>query len=1201
MTHATERASTVQLRSDYRLSDSLEATSGQIFLTGTQALVRLPLMQRALDRARGLNSAGFISGYRGSPLGMVDQALWKAKRLLADNQIEFLPAINEELGGTAVLGTQQVESDPARTVDGVFAYWYGKGPGVDRAGDALKHGHAYGSSPNGGVLIVAGDDHGCVSSSMPHQSDLAFQAWSVPTVSPATIAEYLEFGLYGWALSRFSGAWVGFTALSEVVESGSTVDLDRIQTRFDAPVDYTPPTGGLHYRWPDLPSLQLEARQADKLDAVRAFAKSNSIDKTIVACEQARFGIVTCGKAHLDFLECLRRLDISLDDLARAGIRVYKIGLSFPIEPNRALDFVKGLEEVLVIEEKAPVIERQLRELLYNQPSELRPRLLGKQDAAGKPLLSALGELRPSRIMPVLADWLARQTAGLDRRHLVRDFTAPSQLSNLADAVRRSPYFCSGCPHNSSTKVPEGSRALAGIGCHFMANWMDRETSGLIQMGGEGVDWAAHSRFTQVPHVFQNLGDGTYYHSGYLAIRQSIAAKANITYKILFNDAVAMTGGQPVDGTITVDAIAQQVTAEGARKVVVLSDDIAKYAAVRDRFPASTAFHPREDLDKVQRELRETSGVTVLIYEQTCAAEKRRRRKKGEFPDPDRRLFINQAVCEGCGDCGVASNCLSLVPLETELGRKRQLDQSSCNKDYSCVNGFCPSFVSVKGGRVRKGVGALQAEAGQRALAELLNNLPRPAAHVWNAPYDLLVTGVGGTGVVTVGALISMAAHLEFKSASVLDFMGFAQKGGAVLSFVRLADVPERLNQVRIDTQQADALLACDLVVAASSDALQSVKHGRTKVIANRHVLPTAEFVQNPDANLQTEGLLEKIRHAVGEAGLELCDAQSLAQRALGDSIGANILLMGYAWQAGLIPLSLESLQRAIELNGVAVPMNLAAFGLGRLARANPQGLRQLLSRSAEVEEFRLIEDFDELVAHRELLLTDYQNAAYARRFRQLVDEVASAERALLGKDAKLRLSPVVARGYAKLMAYKDEYEVARLYSDPAFRQQLEAQFEGDFRLEFHMAPPLLSRPGADGRARKITIGPWLAKVFPLLAKAKGLRGSALDLFGKTEERRMERRLIEEYAARIRELLPQLKADNLDAAVRIAALAEEIRGYGHVKLASVERVRTREAQLLHAFAPQRYAKPQAPKAAAVEAVPVQVVHIQPARAEQNPA
>jgi indolepyruvate ferredoxin oxidoreductase len=1143
----------MQTLRDYRLQDNLAATSGSVFLTGTQALVRLLLMQRRADEAAGLKTAGFVSGYRGSPLGMVDQQLWKAKKLLDAAGVQFLPAINEDLAATACLGTQRVALDPKRTVDGVAAMWYGKGPGVDRSGDALKHGNVYGSSAHGGVLVVAGDDHGCVSSSMPHQSDLAMQAWSMPVLHPGNVAEYLEFGLYGWALSRFSGAWVGFKAISEVVESGMTVDLDAVPLDFTLPVDFKLPQP-LHVRSVDLPSLALEERLASKLDAVRAFARINSLDKHIVSSPRATLGIVTVGKAHFDFMEVLRRLALDPNALAAAGVRVYKVGLVFPLEPTHMLDFVSGLEEILVIEEKAPVVERQIKELLYAVPNEQRPRIAGKTDSEGQPLLSALGELRPSRIMAVVAEWLARLNPALDRRHLVVDFTMPSLLSNDADAVKRQPYFCSGCPHNSSTKVPEGSRALAGIGCHFMASWMERDTSGLIQMGAEGVDWAAHSRFTTETHVFQNLGDGTYFHSGLLAIRQAIAANTNITYKLLYNDAVAMTGGQPVDGQISVPTIARQVEAEGAKRVVVVSAEIGKYRGHESEFPRGTTFHDRAEMDAVQRELREIEGVTLLIYDQTCAAEKRRRRKKKEMVDPPQRIFINQRVCEGCGDCGVASNCLSVIPVETDWGRKRQIEQSSCNKDFSCINGFCPSFVTVEGAVLKKRVGS---GVSTDAVARELAAIPSPAPWPWTGPFDLLVTGVGGTGVVTVGALISMATHLEYKHASVLDFMGFAQKGGAVLSFVRLGLTPDELNQVRIDTQQADLVLACDMVVGASTDALGTVKHGRTVIIANTHELATAAFVRDPNASLHAGALLDKLRHAAGAERMFTTDAQSIAQRMLGDTMPANIVMLGVAFQRGLVPVSEAALMRAIELNGVAVETNKLAFALGRLSVAAPDALLRLEGAPST----ETADTLDALIARREAFLTDYQDAALAQRYRALVDRVRHAE-AALGRET---LTDAVARQYARLLAVKDEYEVARLYTDGAFMASLGDQFERWDGLTFHMAPPLLARRGADGRPRKMRLGAWLMPALRLLAPARRIRGRWFDPFGHTEERRLERQLARDYEALIDDVLALLTTDKHALAVAIAKVPENIRGYGHVKLANLASAKGRWRELLDRF------------------------------------
>ncbi len=1187
-------------RPGYQLSDNLWAPSGSVFITGTQALIRVLVMQGWRDAARGLHTQGFVSGYRGSPLGMVDQAIWKAGERFKETGIRFVPAVNEELAATQVLGTQRVESDPERTVDGVFAMWYGKGPGVDRAGDALKHGNAYGSSPHGGVLVVAGDDHGCVSSSMPHQSDHAFMAWRMPVMQPSCVAEYLEFGLYGYELSRYSGAWVGMAALSEVVESAGTVDLDVVNARVQAWEDadtvraatgHQAPADGLHYRWPDLPSLRIESRLEDKLAAVAAFTRRNSIDRDVIVSEHAKVGIVTCGKAHHELMEVLRRLELSPEQLARAGVRLYKIGLSFPVEQTRIKAFAKGLEEILIVEEKGAVVETQLRDIFYNAPADARPVLVGKHDRAGQPLVSALGELRPSRLIELVAHWLAvhfpdNRDLGDHLQH-VRDFTPPELLGNASDAVKRLPYFCAGCPHNTSTKVPEGSTARAGIGCHFMANWMDRSTAGLIQMGGEGVDWISHAMFTKTPHVFQNLGDGTYYHSGYLAIRQAVAAKATLTYKILFNDAVAMTGGQPVDGVISVDAIARQVESEGVSKVVVVSDAIGKYDDIKGRFPQGTEFHDRAALDDVQRRLREMQGVTVLIYEQTCAAEKRRRRKKGEMADPPKRLFINEAVCEGCGDCTVQSNCVAVLPHETPMGRKRKIDQTSCNKDYSCAKGFCPSFVGVTGGKLRRKSGALA--AGRDAFLHRVAALQHPAAHAWNAPYDLLVTGVGGTGVVTVGAVIAMAAHLEGKAASVLDFMGFAQKGGSVLSFVRLADSRERLHQVRIDTQQADAILACDVVVGASADALQTVRHGRTRVLANIHEIPVAESLRNPDADLHVDLLLEKMRFVAGEEQVETFDAQSLAEEFLGDTLAANIVATGYAWQRGLVPLSLEALMHAIELNGVAVAANQSAFSLGRLAAGDPAALDQLRAAPAADAQSSQADErpLDMLIADARRHLTGYQNAAWADRFEKRIRGLQAREAALQGGDSSLPFTRNAARSLLKLMSYKDEYEVARLYTDGAFLKKLSEQFEGELKLEFHMAPPVVAR-GSHGRApAKIRVGSWMLPAMRWLAHGKRLRGTAFDPFGRTGERRAERELISHFDGLFDAMAGELSADNQSLAARIAALPMSIRGFGHVKLANLEAAQVREAELLHRFAPSRYPKPaSAPGAGQIRGIAI---------------
>ncbi|MES2128170.1 MAG: indolepyruvate ferredoxin oxidoreductase family protein [Pseudomonadota bacterium] len=1137
---------------DYALDDNLRRDSGRVFLTGTQALVRLLVTQKRLDEHAGLNTAGFVSGYRGSPLGAVDQEMWRARTLLEKHSVEFLPAINEDLGATAVLGAQQVESDPTRKVEGVFAMWYGKGPGVDRSGDAIKHGNAYGSSPHGGVLVVLGDDHGCVSSSMPHQSEQALIAWSMPVINPSNIQEYLEFGLYGWALSRFSGNWVGFKAISETVEGGAVVDVP-VMPQFATPTHYQYPEEGLHYRWPDLPSLKIEQRVAEKLNAVRAFARANSIDRLTVHAPQAKLGIVSAGKAYLDLVEALQRMGLGLPRLEELGIRVYKPGLTWPLEPHRLAAFADGLAEILVVEEKDPIIEQQLKNLFYNLPAEKRPQVLGKTDLAGAPLVAMIGELRPSRIAPALIRWLAPHLPKQELTQYLPGFCKGDVQAN-PDAAVRTPYFCSGCPHNTSTRVPEGSTAIAGIGCHFMATWMKRDTVQLVQMGGEGVTWVAASRFVSKKHVFQNLGDGTYFHSGFLAIRQAIAARTNITYKILYNDAVAMTGGQPVDGKLSVPQIVQQVLTEGAEKCIVVTDYPENYDNVA--LAPGVTVHHRSELDLLQRQLREMEGVTVLVYDQTCAAEKRRRRKKKEFPDPARRMVINPEVCEGCGDCGVQSNCLSILPLETELGRKRQIEQSSCNKDYSCVEGFCPSFVSVLGGELKKPAAA-KLELG--TIVQALLPYPPPQPHRFDKPFEILVAGVGGTGVVTIGALVTMAAHLEGKGASTLDFMGFAQKGGAVMSHVRIAPSPDALNQVRIDLQQADAVLACDMVVGSMPDALAVMRRSHTQVVANEQEIPTASFTRDPDASNNMPGLFEQMRQVVGTQNVHALDAQDIATRLLGEPIAANMLMLGYAWQQGLIPVGLPALERAIELNNVAIEMNKKAFTLGRLAAADSAALEKLGPNRAKVIEFSAPAALEDTLASRAKRLRDYQNGAYAMRYMEAVRRVEAKERAVDGADSKTPLAKAVARNLYKVMAYKDEYEVARLHSDSAFRAQVDAQFGGDFKLEFHLAPPLLARkkPGSEV-PQKMKFGAWIVPAFRILAPLKVLRGTPLDIFGYTSERRRERAWRDSYFELVEQIVATLDAGNRATLLKRAQLPEQVRGYGHVKRASLEKA---EAQM----------------------------------------
>ena len=1118
----------------YQLDDRYARTEGRVYLTGTQALVRIMLDQARRDRAAGRNTAGFVSGYRGSPLGGLDMEMWRQRKRLTEARIEFLPAVNEDLGATAVLGAQQAALDPGCEVEGVFSMWYGKGPGVDRSGDALKHGNAYGSSPMGGVLVVAGDDHGCVSSSMPHQSDVAFMSWFMPTLNPASIAEYLEFGAYGIALSRFSGTWVGFKAISETVEAGQSVELPK--DRVFAQPDFTAPPGGLHVRRSDMPSPEIETRIGAKLEAVEAFVAANPIDRRIYDIEDARFGIVTTGKGHLDLMEALRLLGLDEGACRRLGIDIYKVGMVWPLARRDALAFVKGKEEVLVVEEKRGIIESQFKEYFYDWPGDKPRKMVGKHRAAGDPLIPWTGELTPLMLVPIVAERLARffPDEGLEEK--ARALTAtPAPVLHVPGATR-TPYFCSGCPHNSSTKLPEGSMAASGIGCHVMAGWMDRNTVGYAQMGGEGVPWAAGSRFTGKRHIFQNLGEGTWYHSGSLAIRQAVAAGANITYKILYNDAVAMTGGQPVDGPVSPAAIAQSCRAEGVDRIALVSDQIDKFR--QGDFPAGTTFHDRADLDPVQRDLREVKGVSVLIYEQTCATEKRRRRKRGTMEDPARHVMINPLVCEGCGDCSLESNCLSVEPRETDLGRKRKINLSSCNKDFSCLNGFCPSFVTIEGGQRRK-----PTPAGLD-LPALMAGLPRPAMADLAQPYDLLVAGVGGTGVVTIGALITMAAHLEGKGASVLDFTGFAQKFGTVLGYVRIGATPQDIHQVRIETGAADAVIGCDAVVCSAPKASAHYRRG-TEVVLNRAEMPTGDLVLHRDADLRIDTREALIRATVGDGCVMAFDANLAAERLMGDAVFANMMMLGAAYQRGLVPVSEMALKQAILLNGVAVEKNGTAFDLGRIMAVRPEVLADRLTEAQTVPD-----TLEALLAHRAEFLTGYQDAAYARRF---TDRIARFRAALpqAGDDMVM----AAAKSLFRLMAYKDEYEVARLHTEGAFEAELAATFEGDFKVKYHLAPPLLPLgTDARGRPNKRAFGAWMRPAFKVLARMKGLRGKAIDPFAHSADRKLDRALLDWFEAVLTHVERHFDPARSEEAMSLLQAAQEIRGYGPVRHAAAEKV-----------------------------------------------
>ncbi len=1157
------------------LDDKYALESGRVYLTGTQALVRLPMMQRQRDAAAGLDTASYVTGYRGSPLGALDQQMQRAKPFLERNNIVFRPGVNEDLAATAIWGTQQLNLFPDAKHQGVFSMWYGKGPGVDRSGDVFKHGNLAGASEHGGVLLLAGDDHTCKSSTTAHQSEFAFVDAMIPVLNPAGVQEFIDLGLYGWAMSRYSGCWVAFKTIAETVDSSASVHVDPHRIQITTPTDFEMPEGGVNMRWPDEFLAQEERHHRYKLYAALAFARANRLDKTIIDSPKGRLGIVTTGKSYLDVRQALDDLGISEEMAADIGISLFKVAMPWPLEREGIREFAEGLEEILVVEEKRALIENQLKEQLYNWRPDVRPRVVGKFDETGEWVLPSSGELTPAQIARVIAGRLARwHTSEPIEKRLSFLEQKEASMAQQPPSAKRIPYFCSGCPHNTSTRVPEGSRALAGIGCHFMSQWMDRNTDTFTHMGGEGVSWVGQAPFSKTDHVFVNLGDGTYYHSGYMAIRQAVAADVNITYKILFNDAVAMTGGQQVDGPLTVPAITRQVEAEGVKRIVVVSDEPEKYPTGAP-FAHGVSVHHRDELDQVQRDLREYPGVSVLVYDQTCAAEKRRRRKRGTFPDPARRVMINEAVCEGCGDCSVKSNCLSVVPVETEFGRKRAIDQSSCNKDFSCLNGFCPSFVTVEGGSLRKP--DTTTPVGADAAFDDIE-LPEPTLPSVDDPYGILITGVGGTGVVTIGALLGMAAHIEGKGVSVLDMTGLAQKGGAVISHVRIGMSPEELHAVRIAAGSANLVLGCDLVVAAGVDALAKMQPGLTHAVINSHETVTGDFTRDPDFSLNADEMRQTIRVAVGETAADFVAGTRYATALLGDSIATNLFMLGYAWQKGLVPISRAAIEQAIDLNAVAVDFNKSAFVWGRRAAVDEA---RVARASEPVTPLRLkapdiATTLEELVERRIRFLTEYQNEAYARRYKDLVVRVQKAE----ADRAKGRegLTGAVARYYFKLLAYKDEYEVARLFTDGGFARKLHDQFEGDYKLKFHMAPPLFARRDPDtGELIKQEFGPWMMTAFRILADLKFLRGTAFDVFGYSAERKQERELIADYEATLEEICCGLSSQNHDLAVAIASIPEHIRGYGHVKEEHLEKAEAEKQALLRAFR-----DPNAPRAQAAQ-------------------
>jgi indolepyruvate ferredoxin oxidoreductase len=1141
---------------DVALDDRFDLAKERVFLTGAQAVVRMLLMQRERDRQAGLRTAGFVSGYRGSPLGGLDMQLWRARQQLAASDIVFQPGLNEELAATACWGSQQAELMGEGRYDGVFSVWYGKGPGVDRSGDVFRHANLAGSSRHGGVLALMGDDHMAESSTNAHATEFHFVDAMIPILNPAGVQEIIDYGLYGFALSRFAGTWAAIKCVKDNIESTASVDASIHRAPIVLP-EFDMPPGGLNIR-NELDMLGQEERlHRYKRAAASAFIHANGLNRLIYSGGSgAKLGIITVGKSYLDVRQALD--DIGVDEAAanRLGVRLFKVGCPWPLDYQHIADFARGLDAIAVVEEKRSLIEVQLRESLYG--SAMQPLILGKKDERGDWLFPATGALDPNDIAIALGERILKtighseEIAGRVAR--LRQFQA--MLAGTTDVGSRTPYFCSGCPHNSSTKVPDGSLAAAGIGCHFMALWMDRSTVGFTAMGGEGAQWVGQAPFSQRGHIFQNLGDGTYNHSGSLAIRFAIASGANITYKILYNDAVAMTGGQPHEGGLTVDMIARQVRAEGVERIAVVTDEPGKYDG-RVSFPAGVTVHHREELDRVQRELREIPGVTILLYDQTCAAEKRRRRKRGTFPDPDRRVFINELVCEGCGDCGVKSNCVSIQPVETEFGRKRRIDQSSCNKDFSCQNGFCPSFVTVHGARIRKAEGIAGA-------ADPLGGVPQPALFALDEKgWAAIIDGVGGTGVVTIGAILGMAAHLEGKGCGMIDMAGLAQKGGSVFSHVRIARTPADIHAIRVSAGKADLVLGCDLVVSGARKVLAAVRENHTLFLVNTAEVMPGEFARSADFSLPAERLKRAIRAAAGPDRAHFFDATRAATALFGNSMGANMFLLGFAFQRGGLPLSAEAVEKAIELNGEAVAMNVSAFRWGRRAAHEPEFVRGLVER-ASVPSQKPAETLDEIVARRVDFLTAYQNPAYARRFAGRIARLRAAEERVA--PGSTVVSEAAAKALFKLMAIKDEYEVARLYTDGSFARQLAAQFQSYDSLEFHLAPPVLGRRDAEGRPRKSSFGPWMMHAFRLLSALKGLRGTAFDIFGYSAERRAERQLLAQYEADLDLVERMLDPDRIEAAAALASVPLLVRGYGHVRQASAGKAAAERARLLERLA-----------------------------------
>ena len=1114
-----------------QLSDRFDLSCTPVLLNGTQAIVRLLLMQKARDALSGLNTAGYVSGYRGSPLGTVDLQMMRAKNHLDQSDVVFQPGLNEDLAATAIWGTQQAELRGEGKFDGVFALWYGKGPGVARSGDAIMHGNFAGSSKHGGVLMLMGDDHVGESSTTLHQSDLTLIDAYLPILSPAGIQDVIDFGILGYALSRFSGNWVGLKCLKETIESSAVVDgqIDRIKIslpKFDLPPD------GLNIRLGDTPK-DMEARVMDfRRGAAKAFCTANRMNRPEWGTPASKIGFVASGKSWLDLMHAMSLLDLDKAEAERLGISTYKVGMVWPLDTEPMLQWSSSLDMVVFVEEKRKLIEIQTKDALFD--AGRRQRVLGGKDLDGNELFPIRYALDPVMIAEKIGNIIVSSGRDTDRlKNALRKLKAMPTLGNSEDHAVRTPYFCSGCPHNTSTRIPEGARAYAGIGCHYLAQWMDRNTSGSTQMGGEGSNWIGEAPFSKREHIFQNIGDGTYNHSGVNSVRAAVAAGTNITFKILFNDAVAMTGGQEIEGELSASRIAHELASFGIENVAVVFDE--KEDIDFKAFPSTAKFYPRPELDRVQREFQKLNGVSAIVYVQTCAAEKRRRRKHGRFPDTGRRVFINQDVCEGCGDCGVQSNCVSIMPVETVFGRKRLVDQSSCNQDFSCLNGFCPSFITLRGANI-KNAGGVQFKAP---------DFPDPDVPKIEGTYNIVVTGIGGTGVLTVDSILAMAAHLDKQGVGVIQMLGFAQKGGAVTSHCRIARTPEDISAIRVSNAEANLVIGCDLVVAAGSETRSLMSRGRTKAAVNRHEAITGEFTRNRSFRIPGDEMKNQIEAKLGAENAFFVDSTRIAKSAFGDSIYSNMILFGLAWQKGWVPVTEGAILRAIELNGVAVEKNVGAFTLGRWAALDFDAVCGAVNaRSVDP----IATTVDELIEQRKSHLRQHSNEKAADRFMAFVKRFHDNE-----------MKEAVAESYHKLLAVKDEYEVARLHLSSASKAKDE--FDGNFKMTFHLSPPLLARTGKDGRPKKYEFGQWMIPVFRIIASMKWLRGTWLDPFGRGSERLLQMEFTRQFETDMEEVLASNDPGKREIALELAKLPTTVRGYGPVWEESYRVAMTRRDEL----------------------------------------